>query len=100
MKTRKSDLESILKTEQRTKGEKMEDQELNEHDVGDFMWCVFVDDEEGNEIYESGFIHDTEEAAFIDGAGFGEDRKVWVISDFEQNKKNEEAALELLEQEN
>jgi len=68
--------------------------ELFEHGEEDFMWCLFVDDEEGNEIYASGFIFETEEDAFQEGAAFWGENRVNVISDFEQNKLNKEYEME------
>ena len=69
----------------------MEDQELFEHGEEDFMWCLNVDDENGDEIFSSGFIFDTEEGAFQEGSSFADEFRINVISDFEQNKQNEEA---------
>ena len=69
----------------------MQDQELFEHGEEDFMWCLNVDDENGDEIYSSGFIFETEEDAFQEGSAFWGESRVNVISDFEQNKINEEA---------
>ena len=69
---------------------KMQDQELFEHGEEDYTWCLFVDDEEGNEIFCSGFIFDTEEGAFQEGSLFADEFRISVISDFEQNKINEE----------
>ena len=68
----------------------MQDQELFEHGEEDFMWCLNVDDEDGNEIFSSGFIFDTEEGAFQEGSSFADEFRISVISDFEQNKINEE----------
>ena len=70
---------------------KMQDQELYEHGEEDFMWCLNVDDENGDEIFSSGFIFDTEEGAFQEGYIFADEFRINVISDFEQNKQNEEA---------
>ena len=69
---------------------KMQDQELYEHGEEDFMFCLNVDDEDGNEIFSSGFIFDTEEDAFQEGSVSWGEHRVCVISDFEQNKINEE----------
>ena len=38
----------------------------------------------------SGFIFDTEEGAFQEGSLFADEFRISVISDFEQNKLNEE----------
>ena len=68
----------------------MQDQELFEHGEEDYLWCLFVDNEEGDEIFCSGFIFDTEEGAFQEGSSFADEFRISVISDFEQNKLNEE----------
>ena len=68
--------------------------ELFEHGEEDFMWELRVDDENGNEIFSSGFIFDTEENAFQEGAVSWGENRVNVISDFEQNKINKEYEME------
>ena len=76
----------------------MQDQELYEHGEEDFMFCLNVDDEDGNEIFSSGFIFDTEEDAFQEGSVSWGENRVCVISDFEQNKINNESDFELWEE--
>ena len=68
--------------------------ELFEHGEEDFMWCLFVDNEDGDEIYASGFIFETEEEAFYEAAVSWGENRVNVISDFEQNKINKEYEME------
>jgi len=80
------------------KENEMQDQELYEHGEEDFMWCLNVDDENGDEIFSSGFIFDTEEDAFQEGSVSWGENRVCVISDFEQNKINNESDFELWEE--
>tara|TARA_R110002153_G_scaffold203130_1_gene356190 strand:- start:49 stop:312 length:264 start_codon:yes stop_codon:yes gene_type:complete len=68
--------------------------ELFEHGEEDFMWELRVDDEDGDEIYASGFIFETEEEAFYEAAVSWGENRVNVISDFEQNKINKEYEME------
>tara|TARA_R110002167_G_scaffold347503_1_gene558430 strand:+ start:102 stop:533 length:432 start_codon:yes stop_codon:yes gene_type:complete len=63
----------------------IQDQELWDIGVEDYTWCLFVDDENGDEIFCSGFIFETEEDAFQEGSLFADEFRISVISDFEHN---------------